>query len=74
MVQDVRSHWDTGILSSHDVATAVARRLGAETEAVFAYMIERCRSIQFYPACDRLANTGRMTSEPVFRHTWLIRR
>ena len=52
VVDDVRGSWDTGVLSSHDVATAVARRLGAETDAVYAYMVERCRSIQFYPGIN----------------------
>src|SRR6266508_3969053 len=46
--------WETGELSSRELAAAVASRLGAgnRPEDVSAYMGELCRSVRFFPVVN----------------------
>ena len=64
VVDELRHDWDTGRLSSQQIAQHVADRLAASPEAVHRHMLELCRSLTFYPAINealrrRRARSGR---------------
>ena len=52
VVDELRHDWDTGRLSSRQIAQRVADRLAASPEAVHHHMLELCRSLTFYPAIN----------------------
>jgi FMN phosphatase YigB (HAD superfamily) len=52
VVDELRHDWDTGRLSSHQLAQRVADRLAATPDAVHRHMLELCRSPTFYPAIN----------------------
>jgi FMN phosphatase YigB (HAD superfamily) len=52
VVDELRHDWDTGRLSSQQIAQRVADRLAASPEAVHHHMLELCRSLTFYPAIN----------------------
>jgi FMN phosphatase YigB (HAD superfamily) len=52
VVDELRHQWDTGRLSSHQIAQRVADRLAASPEAVHRHMLDLCCSLTFYPAIN----------------------
>jgi hypothetical protein len=52
VVDELRHEWDTGRLSSRQIAQRVADRLAASPEAVHRHMLDLCRSVTVYPAID----------------------
>lgn len=54
-----RSDWDTGRLSTDDLAVLIAPELGCEAEAVREYMRHLCRQIDFYAAINEAVRNRR---------------
>jgi FMN phosphatase YigB (HAD superfamily) len=52
VVEEVRHDWDTGRLSSRQVARRVADRLAAPPDVVHRHMLDLCRPLTFYPGID----------------------
>jgi SAM-dependent methyltransferase/FMN phosphatase YigB (HAD superfamily) len=52
VVEELRESWDTGRLSSRQVATHLAGLLDATPDEVHHRMLELCRSLTFYPAIN----------------------
>jgi FMN phosphatase YigB (HAD superfamily) len=52
VVDELRHDWDTGRLSSRQIAQRVADRLAASPDAVHRQMLDLCRSLTFYPAIN----------------------
>jgi FMN phosphatase YigB (HAD superfamily) len=53
VVDELRHDWDTGRVSSGQIAQQVADRLADSPEAVHRHMLELCRSLTFYPAINQ---------------------
>jgi FMN phosphatase YigB (HAD superfamily) len=59
LVNHLRPDWDTGRLSSHEIAERIAARLGADPGDVHDYMRELCSTVDLYPAINRAVRRRR---------------
>jgi FMN phosphatase YigB (HAD superfamily) len=50
VVDELRTDWDTGRVSSRQLAERIAARLGVHADDVHGYMHELCTSLRFHPA------------------------
>jgi FMN phosphatase YigB (HAD superfamily) len=52
VVDEMHVAWETGRITSRDIAEAVAPRLGTTARAVHDNMLELCRSLTFFPVIN----------------------
>jgi FMN phosphatase YigB (HAD superfamily) len=63
VVEDLRDGWDTGQVSSRQLATHLAARLDATPDEVHHHMLDLCRSLTFYPAINAALTQRRARGE-----------
>jgi FMN phosphatase YigB (HAD superfamily) len=59
LVNQLRPDWDTGRISSGQLAERIASQLAVDAGEVHAYMRELCTTVNFYPAINRAVRRRR---------------